>query len=115
MDCMTTDDIKKMFQANAKLRHIHVVDPHHKELEDEFEKLSCQYVTEYIIGQEIDAKPPEMDIQNAMNIIVGVCQEATSMEFQFHPNGMTDEQIAEFATIRNIALNRIVNEIFKKK
>ena len=116
---MEAEDIKKMFQANAKLRHIHAVDPHRKELEDEFERLSWQYANEYLASQQIEEDKQStsgaMDIQNAMNVIVNVCQEATALELKFHPNNMTDAQIAELATIRNIALNTIVDELSKKQ
>ena len=100
-----------MFQANAALRHISPVDPKRIALEKQLEDLTEKYAAEYIVGKDVASEPKKLDIQDAVNTIVQACQIATILESTYHPNGISDEQVNNFALVRKLALDRIVDEL----
>lgn len=112
---MTIEDIQKLFQTSAALRHCPFVDPRRPMLEETVDKMTAQYVSEYLDGKDVgSSQPPKMGIQEAFNILASTCESAMALELEHHPNGITNEQIESIAYARKIALETVVDELAKK-
>lgn len=116
---MTSDEIKTMFLANAKLKHMSQIDPGRAALEETFDQLSRRYVKEHLNGQDIGIEEPEqpeqMPIPMAVSILASSCQRATQLEAMHKPDGMTDADVAEALALRKEALSRIVENLQTKE
>lgn len=112
---MTNDEIKQMFLANAKLRHMPLVDPKRQALEEYLDKATKQYVVENLGSQDFteasNTQTAEMPIQDAFNVLAMACQSATNLEHTYKPNNISDDDIRGLVKIRKMALLAIANAI----
>lgn len=105
---MTDEEIAAMFQANAALKNCHD-NTNRLQIENALCQLKKQYLSQIVFD-----KPKELSIQDAFNVLVQACESAMTLEFAYHPNGISDEQLHSLAAKRKKSLEIVASCLMEK-
>lgn len=110
---MTSEEIKEMFLANAKLRHMSFINPERHAFEEKLQSLTKQYVDECLEDMHISSEPEPKHMSNeeAVQIIIGACNNASMLELACNQKPEDEPKIKQVTILRKMAIEHIVSQL----